>query len=270
MSFETQMDNQKHGLSVKPHKPAALHVSNVFATSNPTRGPYITCSEHRPLWSKWLAKPTKWLASRNARRGRVMPPKFTPTPETSQSARAQATFASQKSRCLGLGLGLRAWGGVRYTECGTSKTQTLPGRAGISKGGVALWAGTMGGGDAAHDEPGALSEMRGSFNPMGRHSHIVVAIQAVDSALLMLIIPSEIGLKAMASVALSYDLGLISGVVKGRRSEQENKYGRAGFQLRNIQGGTLGCLPDQKPDAVAQDRMYNKLSVHLDLILMIK
>ncbi|KAF8148513.1 hypothetical protein K438DRAFT_1779584 [Mycena galopus ATCC 62051] len=103
MSFESQMDNQKHGLSFKPHKPAALHVgylrgtySNVFSTSNLTRGPYITCSQHKPLWSKWLAKPTKWLASRNAGRGRVMPPKSTPTPETSQSARAQATFASQK------------------------------------------------------------------------------------------------------------------------------------------------------------------------------
>ncbi|KAJ6517710.1 hypothetical protein DFH09DRAFT_1098797 [Mycena vulgaris] len=46
--------------------------------------------------TEWLAKPTKWLASRNAGRGRVMPPKSTPTPETSQSARVQATFASQK------------------------------------------------------------------------------------------------------------------------------------------------------------------------------
>jgi hypothetical protein len=46
--------------------------------------------------AEWLAKPTKWLASRNAGRGRVMPPKSTPTPETSQLARAQATFASQK------------------------------------------------------------------------------------------------------------------------------------------------------------------------------
>ncbi|KAJ6542385.1 hypothetical protein DFH09DRAFT_1392561 [Mycena vulgaris] len=49
--------------------------------------------------AEWLAKPTKWLASRNAGRGRVMPPKSTPTPETSQSARAQATFASQKVSC---------------------------------------------------------------------------------------------------------------------------------------------------------------------------
>ncbi|KAJ6491233.1 hypothetical protein DFH09DRAFT_1105058 [Mycena vulgaris] len=48
------------------------------------------------MLAEWLAKPTKWLASRNAGRGRVMPPKSTPTPETSQSARAQATFASQK------------------------------------------------------------------------------------------------------------------------------------------------------------------------------
>jgi hypothetical protein len=46
--------------------------------------------------AEWLAKPTKWLASRNAGRGRVMPPKSTPTPETSQLALAQATFASQK------------------------------------------------------------------------------------------------------------------------------------------------------------------------------
>ncbi|KAJ6498677.1 hypothetical protein DFH09DRAFT_1103120 [Mycena vulgaris] len=46
--------------------------------------------------AEWLAKPTQWLASRNAGRGRVMPPKSTPTPETSQSARAQAIFASQK------------------------------------------------------------------------------------------------------------------------------------------------------------------------------
>ncbi|KAJ6565850.1 hypothetical protein DFH09DRAFT_1081506 [Mycena vulgaris] len=50
----------------------------------------------RELRTDWLAKPTKWLASPNAGRGRVMPPKSTPTPETSQSARAQATFASQK------------------------------------------------------------------------------------------------------------------------------------------------------------------------------
>ncbi|KAJ6509800.1 hypothetical protein DFH09DRAFT_1100624 [Mycena vulgaris] len=48
--------------------------------------------------AEWLAKPTKWLASRNAGRGRVMPPKSTPTPETSQSARAQATFESQKGQ----------------------------------------------------------------------------------------------------------------------------------------------------------------------------
>ncbi|KAJ7867279.1 hypothetical protein B0H13DRAFT_1861189 [Mycena leptocephala] len=46
--------------------------------------------------AKWLAKPTKWLASQNAGRGLVMPPKSTPTPETSHSVRAQATFAGQK------------------------------------------------------------------------------------------------------------------------------------------------------------------------------
>jgi hypothetical protein len=46
--------------------------------------------------AKWLAKPTKWLASRNAGLGLVMPPKSKPKPETSHSARAQATFASQK------------------------------------------------------------------------------------------------------------------------------------------------------------------------------
>jgi hypothetical protein len=46
--------------------------------------------------AEWLAMPKKWLASRNAGRGRVMPPKSTPTPETSQSTLAQATFTSQQ------------------------------------------------------------------------------------------------------------------------------------------------------------------------------
>jgi hypothetical protein len=46
--------------------------------------------------AEWLAKPTFWLASRNAGRGLVITAKSTPTPETSQSVRAQATFASQK------------------------------------------------------------------------------------------------------------------------------------------------------------------------------
>jgi hypothetical protein len=52
--------------------------------------------------AKWLAKPTKWLAGQNAGRGLVMPPKSTPTPETSYSARAQATFASQKVNSRGI------------------------------------------------------------------------------------------------------------------------------------------------------------------------
>ncbi|KAF8135264.1 hypothetical protein K438DRAFT_1786978 [Mycena galopus ATCC 62051] len=46
--------------------------------------------------AKWLAKPTKWLASHFAGRGRVIPPKLTPPPDTSQLARAQAILASQK------------------------------------------------------------------------------------------------------------------------------------------------------------------------------
>ncbi|KAJ6596279.1 hypothetical protein DFH09DRAFT_1072326 [Mycena vulgaris] len=51
-----QMDTRKHGLLVKPRKPAGLHAG-----------------ERKPLWSKWLAKPTKWLARPKAGRGRVMP-----------------------------------------------------------------------------------------------------------------------------------------------------------------------------------------------------
>ncbi|KAJ6543377.1 hypothetical protein DFH09DRAFT_1088816 [Mycena vulgaris] len=81
------MDTQEHELSVKPHKPAGLHVVYELPSSFFMATTSIL---------KWLAKPTKWLASRNAGRGRVMPPKSTPTPEISQSARAQATFASQK------------------------------------------------------------------------------------------------------------------------------------------------------------------------------
>ncbi|KAJ7140601.1 hypothetical protein C8R44DRAFT_726343 [Mycena epipterygia] len=70
--------------------------------------------EHRKLWkwamrashswflagnklAEWLAKPSKWLASRKAGRGRVIPPKSTPPPGTSHSARAQAIRPSQKS-----------------------------------------------------------------------------------------------------------------------------------------------------------------------------
>ncbi|KAJ7265671.1 hypothetical protein C8J57DRAFT_1229900 [Mycena rebaudengoi] len=52
--------------------------------------------------ARWLAKPTKWLASRNAGFGLVMPPKSKPKPETNHSARAQATFASQKVNSPGL------------------------------------------------------------------------------------------------------------------------------------------------------------------------
>ncbi|KAJ7348581.1 hypothetical protein DFH08DRAFT_808311 [Mycena albidolilacea] len=48
--------------------------------------------------AKWLAKPTKWLASHFAGRGRVIPPKLTPPPDTSHLARAQAILASQKCR----------------------------------------------------------------------------------------------------------------------------------------------------------------------------
>ncbi|KAJ7303419.1 hypothetical protein DFH08DRAFT_825877 [Mycena albidolilacea] len=52
--------------------------------------------------SQWLflagAKPAKWLASQFAGRGRVIPQKITPPPDTSHSARAQAILASQKRR----------------------------------------------------------------------------------------------------------------------------------------------------------------------------
>ncbi|KAJ6501234.1 hypothetical protein C8R47DRAFT_1068214 [Mycena vitilis] len=51
--------------------------------------------------TNWLAKPTFWLASRLAGRGRVMQPKSTPTPETSQFARTQASLASQKVNSRG-------------------------------------------------------------------------------------------------------------------------------------------------------------------------
>jgi hypothetical protein len=47
--------------------------------------------------AEWLAKPTFWLASRNAGLGLVITPKSKPKPDTSPSARAQATFASLKS-----------------------------------------------------------------------------------------------------------------------------------------------------------------------------
>ncbi|KAJ7723122.1 hypothetical protein B0H14DRAFT_2641998 [Mycena olivaceomarginata] len=82
-----RVDSRKLGLSVKPHKPAGLHVG--LSASH-----FGFLADAKP--AKWLAKPTKWLASQKAGRGRVMPPKSTPTPETSHSVRAQAAFASQK------------------------------------------------------------------------------------------------------------------------------------------------------------------------------
>ncbi|KAJ7604283.1 hypothetical protein DFH06DRAFT_1151260 [Mycena polygramma] len=76
---------------------------DIWATQNLNRRPRAReiCASHLDFLAgakptKWLAKPTFWLASRFAGRGRVMPPKATPTPETSQFARAQASLASQK------------------------------------------------------------------------------------------------------------------------------------------------------------------------------
>ncbi|KAJ7934319.1 hypothetical protein B0H13DRAFT_1855214 [Mycena leptocephala] len=105
--FSVQVYAQKYSLSVKGHKPAGLHVLIISADDDEhspnieimgLKGTYLP-----QCWvldevqlAEWLAKPTKWLASRNAGHGRVMPPKSTPTPETSHLARAQATFASQK------------------------------------------------------------------------------------------------------------------------------------------------------------------------------
>ncbi|KAF8164278.1 hypothetical protein K438DRAFT_1775602 [Mycena galopus ATCC 62051] len=145
-----------------------------------------------------------------------------------------------------------------YWVCNKQDTdpawQSRHGKGGV----VALWAGTMRGGDAAHDGPGKLSEIRGSatqakscygqrkrgatsfLRPITRENvpeaetqHVFVLeshLQGMtmgqqvksgsDSALLMLIIPSEIGLKAMASIALSYDLEAYGPM---KRSEQRKQ-----------------------------------------------
>jgi hypothetical protein len=59
--------------------------------------------------AEWLAKPTFWLASRNAGLGLVITAKSKPKPETSHSAQAQATFASQKVNSRLLSYPLGAW-----------------------------------------------------------------------------------------------------------------------------------------------------------------
>ncbi|KAJ7898955.1 hypothetical protein B0H14DRAFT_2557006 [Mycena olivaceomarginata] len=85
--FSVQVDVRKHDLSAKPHKPAGLHVG--YELPSYLRGSYSNPAE-------WLAKPTFWLASRNAGLGLVITAKSKPKPETSHSAQAQATLQAKK------------------------------------------------------------------------------------------------------------------------------------------------------------------------------
>ncbi|KAJ7821301.1 hypothetical protein B0H14DRAFT_3146734 [Mycena olivaceomarginata] len=96
--FKTSLMN----ISVSPTPLAKIAMSSIRQDADEYANiVQAECASHFSILAdakpaKWLAKPTKWLASHSAGRGRVMPAKSTPPPETSHLARAQAIWPSQK------------------------------------------------------------------------------------------------------------------------------------------------------------------------------